>query len=499
MHARPGQRLSAVALSIIVGLAAGAAVWVASPGPAAHAAVRDPALAGKLASVMADKRVAGARSGAVVIDAASGSELYARYAGRATTPASNTKIVTAAAALHTLGPSYRFKTQVITRGRLAGGVLHGRLYLKGYGDPTTRQADYASLAGQVRSAGVRTVDGSLIVDATYFDQIRYNPRWSTGYAAAYYAAETSALTVAPNADLDSGTVVVSYRAGAPGKRAKISFRPAAAARYVAVVNKTTTAARGTSTTFAASRRHGSNTIVVSGRVPRGRSGERLITVHRPELYAAAVFRVELAKAGVSVRGETKTLATPASRRIVLATDTSMTLAQLLVPFMKLSNNMHAEALTKAMGAKTTGVGSWSSGLRSTRGYLQRVGAPMSGVALDDGSGLSRGNTLTARALGRLLWRARSEPWFGALYASLPVAGNTARMTGGTLRYRMNGTRAADNARAKTGTLTGVTALSGYVRGRDGRLYVFAMLSQHRGPSPRPVEDTLVVTLANWRR
>ena len=99
----------------------------------------------------------------------------------------------------------------------------------------------------------------------------------------------------------------------------------------------------------------------------------------------------------------------------------------------------------------------------------------------------------------MLVGVRSESWFRSFYAALPVAGNTKRSIGGTLRYRMNGTRAANNAHAKTGTLTGVTALSGYVTGRNGHLYAFSMLSQYSGTSPRPVENNLVVTLANWRR
>ena len=101
-------------------------------------------------------------------------------------------------------------------------------------------------------------------------------------------------------------------------------------------------------------------------------------------------------------------------------------------------------------------------------------------------------------MAKLLYRVRREPWFDAFYASFPVAGNRQRMVGGTLRNRMNGTRAANNARAKTGTLTGVTALSGYVTGADGRRYVFTMLSNYRGATPRPVENTFVVTLAGWR-
>ncbi|HEU5484169.1 MAG TPA: D-alanyl-D-alanine carboxypeptidase/D-alanyl-D-alanine-endopeptidase, partial [Microlunatus sp.] len=281
---------------------------------------------------------------------------------------------------------------------------------------------------------------------------------------------------------------------------KITTTPAAAASFLNLKNLTTTGKKGTSSTFSASRAHGSSAITLRGRVPSGRSGSWLITVSRPDLYAAAIFRAELKKAGVTVKGGTTVLATPTSKRTVLATDYSMRLSDLLVPFMKLSNNMHAEALTKAMGAKRSGApGSWATGLAATRAYLASRKVPLAGVSLSDGSGLTRANTLTPRALGTLLVSVQSEPWFPAFRASLPVAGNTSRMVGGTLRHRMNGTRAANRAWAKTGTLTGVTALSGYVQGRDGRLYAFSMLSQYTGKSPRPVEDKLVVALAGWRR
>jgi len=488
---------SVVTAMAVAGVVAGTALL--SPPPAA-ARVSDPALAGKIASVLKDSRVTKGRTSAVVLDAATGSELYVRSGSRATVPASNTKIVTAAAAMHTLGPGYRFKTQVIKRAKITGSTLDGRLYLKGYGDPTARSSDYAVLARKVRAVGIRTVTGKLVVDAGYFDSARYNPTWRTGYADDYYAAPISALTLAPNADLDAGTVIIKFRSGAVGKRAKITTTPAAAASFLNLKNLTTTGKKGTSSTFSASRAHGSSAITLRGRVPSGRSGSWLITVSRPDLYAAAIFRAELKKAGVTVQGGTTVVATPAGKRTVLATDYSMRLSDLLVPFMKLSNNMHAEALTKAMGAKRSGApGTWAKGLAATRAYLISSKVPMSGVSLSDGSGLSRANTMTPRALGALLVRVQREPWFAAFKASLPVAGNSKRMAGGTLRHRMNGTRAANNAWAKTGTLTGVTALSGYVRGRDGRLYVFAMLSSYTGSTPRPVEDELVVTLAGWRR
>ncbi|HEU5486712.1 MAG TPA: D-alanyl-D-alanine carboxypeptidase/D-alanyl-D-alanine-endopeptidase, partial [Microlunatus sp.] len=210
---------SVVTAMAVAGVVAGTALL--SPPPAA-ARVSDPALAGKIASVLKDSRVTKGRTSAVVLDAATGSELYVRSGSRATVPASNTKIVTAAAAMHTLGPGYRFKTQVIKRAKITGSTLDGRLYLKGYGDPTARSSDYAVLARKVRAVGIRTVTGKLVVDAGYFDSARYNPTWRTGYADDYYAAPISALTLAPNADLDAGTVIIKFRSGAVGKRAKIT-------------------------------------------------------------------------------------------------------------------------------------------------------------------------------------------------------------------------------------------------------------------------------------
>ena len=134
--------------------------------------------------------------------------------------------------------------------RSPAATLDGRLYLKGYGDPTARVGDYASLAKQVRAAGIRTVTGKLVVDATYFDSVRYNPTLDDRLRRRLLrGAEISALTLAPNADYDSGTVIIKYRAGSAGKKAKITTSPAAAASYLTLKNLTTTGKKGTSTTL----------------------------------------------------------------------------------------------------------------------------------------------------------------------------------------------------------------------------------------------------------
>lgn len=494
----PRPRWMGVGLRVVLAGTASALVIGLVGAPSASAAA-DPDLLKSLDRVLSDSRTARAHTGAMVLDATTGESLYSSYGTTAVMPASNTKIVTAAAAMHTLTPGFRFKTKVIRRGSVVNHTLRGRIYLKGYGDPTTQQRDYAALAAAVQRAGITRVSGSLIVDSSWFDHQRYNPGWRTSYADDYYAAETSALTVSPNDDYDAGTVYVQYTPRSLGKSAKITTYPAAAENYVRIDNRTKTSARGSAKTFSASRTYGSNTIIVRGSVPLGRStGRQLITVDKPELYAGAVFRAELAKRKIVVEGKTKIYPTPSSKRVTIGTDTSMPLSHLLVPFLKLSNNTHAEALTKQMGRAQGRAGNWTDGLAVTIGYLKSLGVSTKGVSLTDGSGVARANRLTPRALAGTLQKVRIEPWYRDFYAALPVAGASERMVGGTLRHRMTKTAAANNAHAKTGSLAGVTALSGYVTGADGRRYVFSLVSNYSGSTPRPVEDAFVIALARHR-
>lgn len=466
--------------------------------PQAHAAA-DPKLVREVNAVLSDSRVQKARVGVVIRDARTGEYLYRKSSTSQLTAASNMKLITAGAAMSELGPGYRFHTDVLAAAPNASGTIKGDLWLKGYGDPTLLESDFRALAQTLRGKGVRTVTGRLVADATWLDNQRYSPYWSSSYASEYYASQISALTVAPNTDYDAGTVIVKYApASKVGARPTLTVYPAAARKYVRIVNKATTKSSG-STTISARRTNGTNTITVSGSIARGRAASRTwVSVHDPKLLAATVFRAELTRAGITVRGATTAGRTPSGKR-VLAKDTSMPLSQLLVPFLKLSNNNHAEVLTKTMGRVKSGQGTWSAGLARTRAWLRSQGVDTATVRLVDGSGLARANRLTATALGTVLVKVRAASWFSSYHKALPIAGVNSHMTGGTLRSRMRGTPAAGNAHAKTGTLTGVTALSGYVTDASGRSYVFVMISNYTGASPRPVEDKLVVALARHRR
>ncbi|MCZ7458768.1 D-alanyl-D-alanine carboxypeptidase/D-alanyl-D-alanine endopeptidase [Streptomyces sp. WMMC940] len=485
-----GARTWPLALGLVAAL-----TWSSGSAPAG-AGPSDTGLKGAIDTILADPRMDGGAASVVVADATTGERLYERDAGDRLMPASNTKLATSTAAMALLGPGYRFRTEVLSTGRRYGSVLHGDLYLRGGGDPTALASDYEGLAARLRESGIRRVTGSVVADDTRFDTSRLGRSWAADDESSYYSAQISPLTVAPDTDYDSGTVVVEASPGAaPGDRPKVKLTPPT--DYVRVDVRGSTVPVGQADTLAVEREHGSNTIVVSGDIPVGGSTTKeWITVWEPTGYATAVFADALAEQGVRVTGTPRLgRPTPPGAK-VLATHSSMPLKELMLPFMKLSNNMHAETLTKTIGYETSGRGTWSAGLSAVDGHLRKEGVEAAKLRQVDGSGLSRMNVFPADQLARLLLAVRDAPWYDDWHASLPVACHPDRAVGGTLRTRMCNTPAALGARAKTGSLTGASALSGYVEDAVGRELVFSIvLNNYLASSVKSVEDAIVVTLA----
>lgn len=459
----------------------------------------DPALASQVDALMGDASVQAATVGTYVGVAGVGKAVYARNALTPLRPASNLKLVTTSAALSILGPDYTFRTDVVEGTTPdASGVLASDLYLRGTADPTLLDADLQALAAQVRAAGITRVAGNLVADTTFFDDVRYQPTWKPEWLSEYYAPQVSGLTLSPTAEYDIGNIVVNYAPGAAGAKATLSVTPASASGYVTLVNNTVTGTAGTSDTVSLTRTPGTNTITVSGRVPAGQAqAQHFIPVDHPALYALYAFQRDLAAAGVTVSGIRALGPTPATGTVV-AKKVSAPLSSILTPYLKLSNNGIAETLVKTLGRSGGQPGTWDAGTAVVSSWLTSNYLSTPGVTVRDGSGLSYDNRMTAQTIIRVLHWDRVQPWFDTFYAALPIAGNPDKLIGGTLRNRMIGTVAANNLHGKTGTLSGVTALSGYVRGADGRLYVFSMLSTYTGASPRIVEDKLGILLASWR-
>lgn len=432
----------------------------------------------------------------LVRDAASGDDLYSHDGAERLVPASNNKLFTEAAALHTLGADHRFSTDVLATGRAAGTVK--RLYLRGGGDPTLLPEDYDALAKNVAASGITTVTGGLVADDTRYDDVRLGPFWSWDDESAYYSGQVSALTLSPNKDYDAGTAIVEVR---PGKEAGAKGAVSVVPRndYLKIVNETKTTADGDAS-ISVDREHGTNTVVVSGSIPVGaKPSQSWVTVWEPTAYAASVFRDALERHGVQVVGKTRTGATSKDASTVVSHQ-SMTLAELSVPFMKLSNNGHAEVLIKEMGREASGEGSWEAGTAARDEALADLGVDTSAQQLVDGSGLARADFVPPRQITNLLLNARKQQWYDDWTHALPVAGDADRLVGGTLRNRMKDTPAAGNVRAKTGSLTGVSALSGYVTDADGKQLVFSIMhNNHLELDVKGVEDKIAVRLAEFSR
>ena len=479
--------------SLVAGALVAALAWASSPTSPAVALDPSPGVADlshDLDQLLADPRLAIARAGVVVKSATTGEELFSNDAGKLLTPASNNKLFTSSAAVDTLGLDYRFPTTVLKTGRKAGSVLTGDLVLRGTGDPTMLAADYDGLAAKVAAAGIKVVTGKLVTDDTWFDSVRLGSDWAWDDETAYYAAQISALTASPDTDYDAGTVIVSVSAA--GSKVKVSTTPET--DYLKIVNKATV---GDDTDVLIERQHGTNTVVITGTVAD--PYQEWVAVDDPTAYAASLFRKSLDRHGVRVLGSTVSGAAP-SGASELAAHQSMPLSELLVPFLKLSNNMHAEILTKAMGRKVAGQGTWAAGLKVATDFAKANGVQVQVLNLRDGSGLSRRDGVTPGSIAQLLTAVRAKPWFKTWYDALPIAGNAERFVGGTLRNRMANTPAANNVHAKTGTLTGVTSLSGYVTSAEGEPLVFSiLLNQYLSGAPTDIQDKIAVRLAQFTR
>ncbi len=449
-----------------------------------------------LDQLLTDPALHGASVSLMVRDARSGATLYQHNPRTRLVPASNLKLLTTAAAMDVLGPQYRFATQVLSNGIRQGDCLTGNLYLRGLGDPTMQFADYQALAAQLASQGVRQVQGDIVFDDTWFDAERLGVDWSHDDETTYYGAQISALTVSPNADFDAGSVLVTAKAPVRvGQPVSVEIFPPT--DYLQLSNR---AVSGPGNTYGINRRHGTNLLQLSGAVAPGRQSPQLVSVWEPTQLVANLFEQALKQQGITVLGRRVMGAATPAGVTVLAEHQSAPLQELITPLLKLSNNNMSEALLKAMGRKTANSGTAAAGVAAVDGFLKRQGVDTATLKQVDGSGLSRQNLVSSQTLTDLLLAASKQPWFNAWYNALPIAGNTDRMTGGSLRYRLRGTPAENNLHAKTGSMGGVSSLSGYITDAHGRRLVFSMISNNyvvAGAQVKAVENRVAVALSRW--
>ncbi len=454
-------------------------------------------LQAQIDGILQDSVLQQTRVGIQVVEVNSGRVWYQRNARELFHPASNLKLLTTATALARLGADFRFKTQVLAdSAALRDSVIQGTLYLKGYGNPDLTDDDLRWMVKELQRQGIRRIEGDLVCDASYFDSLYWGKGWMWDDTSSPDFAPISALAVNDNC------VTVWVQPGkTPGDSLKVWMEPPTA--YMRIEN------RGVSvdSTDSVQIRHfkverkwvtPENTILVQGGMAVGSSPKRYrIEVLNAPLYVGTRFKEIAAELGVTITGTVREGTTPSHTR-VLVKHHSPELTQVVYNINKISDNLSAEMLLKTLGAELKGVpGSAEKGTRVVREFLAEIGIDSTRYEMVDGSGVSRYNVVTPELMVKLLrWMYKHFPIQAEYQASLPIAGRD-----GTLKKRMLGTAAEGKLHAKTGTLRGVSTLSGYTETADGEILAFSIMMEHfvvRAKQIRQVQDRIGALLSNFK-
>ena len=419
---------------------------------------------------------------------------YARNARTLMMPASNMKIVTLAAAVRTLGWDHRFKTSIEAIGPIEDGTLRGNLFVRGSGDPSlnTRNNRGAAfiddVAAALKSAGITSITGAVVADDDAFDDTGLGQGWSWDYLQDDYAAPSGAL------EFNENIAKLVLTPGSPGDAASVTLSPGAGYQ---LANHATTGEAGSTTRIDIGRRASEAVLDITGSIPSGASPvSRDVAVVNPTVYFAQSLRNGLVERGIGVNGggvdldDVRTAIEPGTRRVLFEAQ-SPPLSEIATVMMKVSQNLYAETLLKAVGAATSGSGTAEAGRDAAREIFAGWNVPGTYVQAD-GSGLSRYDYVTAEMLVAILEHFHADQ---AFIATLPIAGKD-----GTVSTRMRATRAEANAVAKTGSISNVRALSGYVKTRDGETLAFSVLANNFTVPAATINwmtDLAVETLANY--
>lgn len=513
-------------------------------------------LRARIAAHLSVPRYTSAAWGVKAVSLDTGVTLFEHNGDKYFSPASNTKLYTAALALDRLGTDFRVRTSIYATSRPdADGRVKGDLIIYGRGDPsiaaTWNEGDYfrgiEPLVASLVASGVKQIDGDLVGDESYFVGPPFGSGWEWDDLQWYYGAEVSALSINDNSiDL---FVNPADRAGIP---CKITTGPVTS--HVTIMNRTQTVAKGTPARISVYRPVGANVIYVSGTLALGDRGYTgYVAVNNPAALFVSIFKEAIAKRGIVIKGRTRTV--DAKYREVMPLDfkkiveigsiESPPIKEIVRRMMKPSQNLYAQMLLLQVGAKLMqesekpversnsqnaekSLKSESSNLKSENpnpaksqisnppqieepdyetteeagidaldSFLESIGIRKGDVMLEEGSGLSRRNIITPAATVELL-KFMSRHRLNDIYLdALPIAG-----VDGTLEKRMRETPAAGNVRAKTGSLRYVYTLSGYVTTAAGEQLAFSVMvnnaySADRTVSPRQDIDNLVVMLATF--
>ncbi|HET6401601.1 MAG TPA: D-alanyl-D-alanine carboxypeptidase/D-alanyl-D-alanine-endopeptidase [Candidatus Kapabacteria bacterium] len=458
-----------------------------------------------LDSLFSDTAFSNATFGVAIQSLKTGEYLYRRNDTKSLLPASNMKLFTTAEALALLGPEYRYKTELLTNGPIKRHTLYGNLIIRGVGDPTfsdwgspffdTGLNIHREWPKLLRRIGVRRILGSITIDNSFFTPERYAEGWQLDDAAYYYATPITAL-----ADNENQVALSIFPDSKVGKLATVGIyrQPI----YGILRNHAVTGDTSSPLTIDAGRMLCSDTITIRGMIPQlhPEVTER-VSIDVPERYATDDFGSSLEYWG-HIKQFNRHLRRHFYKKIrhpkILASYSSRPLRKIIHAMNKESDNFIAECLFRTVAKVIGGEGSWTRGIAVMRKYLATLGIDTTRLQFTDGSGLSRMDLVTADDIVTVLRAMASNPKLdSAFYNSLPIMG-----VDGTLENRLKGTPAQGNVQAKTGSMTGVRAVSGYLTTRDGEQLAFSILANNytvSGSEIGKLEDEVLLKLVNFSR
>jgi len=490
-------RIKGIALSLLV-LVLGRPSAVAAQTPAVAGDICPGELGAQVDAIANRPEFSRSRWGILIQPLSSTATLYSRDAQKYFIPASNVKLLTTAAALQKLGADFRIKTSVYSG-------ENGSLYVAGRGDPSITEAQLKSLAQQLKRSGVDRVN-ELIGDDSYFQGSAVNPNWEWEDAQSGYGAPINSLIFNQNA------IELLLSPQAIGQPLKVTFAEPKLANQWQIQNNSVTVAQNESEFIEVGREFDRPAIRVSGQLKVGAESESAyVAVVNPANNFLQHFQQVLAAEGIPVK---QALVASVSRNFnqELATVESPPLAQLVRETNRESNNLYAEVLLRLLGKVTdkkplpqTLTGKMpvpqedtdEIGLKELKTALTQLGVNPNSYILADGSGLSRHNLISPEALVQTLRFMANSPAASIYRQSLPIAGES-----GTLKNRLNSTPNRVILQAKTGTLSGVSALSGYIEVPDYEPLVFSIIVNQSGlsaASMRSATDEIVLLLNRLRR
>jgi serine-type D-Ala-D-Ala carboxypeptidase/endopeptidase (penicillin-binding protein 4) len=501
---------------ILASLTISAALPLQAQTPATAARPRTTPLRGSLAqrlNTLMDQPPFDRATWNVYVQDDQGRVLFNRNGDRFSVPASNTKLVVAATAAVLMPPDFRVRTSVYANGSVTNGVLQGDLVLYGRGDPTWSERCYTvdtlapggcdstwtaidAIADSLRARGIRRVTGRVVGDGSYFEPTITHWNWSSFDLNWWYAAPVSGLGFHDNSvdfEITPGAAV--------DQPPTITWIPHL--DFFTFENRARTGPSDSGSSIGDNffRRPGTLDIWAEGTVALGRSPWiESFALPDPNLYTARALAASLLKKGIAVEGGTASTTDSMVFRSVRCCGNPLVeyrgrpLADLIFPILNTSQNWFAEMLLKIVGREVGDTGSWARGLEVERRFLiDSVKIDSTAFALDDASGLSAGNLVTPRAFVQLLRYMYGHPKRAPFLAALPRAQQR-----GSLLRRFAGTPLEGRVLAKTGSISRVNTLSGYVERADGRVITFSIQANgHTVPTRQMLQqiDSLVVQLS----